>query len=237
MLGIGVVFVPLAFVISLLQSLLVHGTDILGVETGSGPSGLLGVLVLAIGTALTLLGLGLAQAATARALVEVDQGRPVGPLRAYLLAVDSIRPLLAALVIAATAISLLVGSIYLIPITVWLAGRWALIAPSIELEGLGALAGLRRSRLLVRGAWLKVASLIVVGAALAIAVGPIVGALLILATSAPFWLVNVIAGLIYTVTMPLVAITTAYVYFDRRVADELAEPAPTELPGEIELSS
>jgi hypothetical protein len=237
MLGIGVVFVPLAFVISLLQSLLVHGTDILGVETGSGPSGLLGVLVLAIGTALTLLGLGLAQAATARALVEVDQGRPVGPLRAYLLAVDSIRPLLAAQVIAATAISLLVGSIYLIPITVWLAGRWALIAPSIELEGLGALAGLRRSRLLVRGAWLKVASLIVVGAALAIAVGPIVGALLILATSAPFWLVNVIAGLIYTVTMPLVAITTAYVYFDRRVADELAEPAPTELPGEIELSS
>jgi hypothetical protein len=231
------VFVPLAFVISLLQSLLVHGTDILGVETGSGPSGLLGVLVLAIGTALTLLGLGLAQAATARALVEVDQGRPVGPLRAYLLAVDSIRPLLAALVIAATAISLLVGSIYLIPIAVWLAGRWALIAPSIELEGLGALAGLRRSRLLVRGAWLKVASLIVVGAALAIAVGPIVGALLILATSAPFWLVNVIAGLIYTVTMPLVAITTAYVYFDRRVADELAEPAPTELPGEIELSS
>jgi hypothetical protein len=237
MLGIGVVFVPLAFMISLLQSLLVHGTDILGVETGSGPSGLLGVLVLAIGTALTLLGLGLAQAATARALVEVDQGRPVGPLRAYLLAVDSIRPLLAALVIAATAISLLVGSIYLIPIAVWLAGRWALIAPSIELEGLGALAGLRRSRLLVRGAWLKVASLIVVGAALAIAVGPIVGALLILATSAPFWLVNVIAGLIYTVTMPLVAITTAYVYFDRRVADELAEPAPTELPGEIELSS
>jgi len=237
MLGIGVVFVPLAFVISLLQSLLVHGTDILGVETGSGPSGLLGVLVLAIGTALTLLGLGLAQAATARALVEVDQGRPVGPLRAYLLAVDSIRPLLAALVIAATAISLLVGSIYLIPIAVWLAGRWALIAPSIELEGLGALAGLRRSRLLVRGAWLKVASLIVVGAALALAVGPIVGALLILATSAPFWLANVIAGLIYTVTMPLVAITTAYVYFDRRVADELAEPASTtQLPAEIELS-
>ena len=103
-----------------------------------------------------------------------------------------------------------------------MAGRWALIAPSIELEQLGALAGLRRSGLLVQGAWLKVASLIVVGAALAFAVGPIVGALMILATSAPFWLVNVVAGLIYTVTMPLVAIMTAYVYFDRRVADELA---------------
>jgi hypothetical protein len=236
MLGIGVLFVPISLLMTLLQALLVRGTDVLGVETGSGPSGLLGFFVLAIGTALTLLGLGLAQAATARALVEVDRGRPVGPLRAYRLAVDSIRPLLGALVIAATVVSLLVSSLYLIPIAVWLAGRWALIAPSIELERLGALAGLRRSRLLVRGAWLKVASLIVVGAALAIAAGPVIGAVLILATSAPFWLVNVIAGLIYTVTMPLVAITTAYVYFDRRVADELAEPARPELPAEIELS-
>ena len=222
MLGIGILFIPIGLLIALLQSLLVHGTDILGVETGSGPGGLLGFFVLAIGTALTLLGLGLAQAATARALVEVDRGRPVGPLRAYVLAADSIRPLLGALVIAATVVSLLVGSIYLIPIAVWLAGRWALIAPSIELEQLGALAGLRRSRLLVRGAWLKVASLIVVGAALAIAVGPIVGALLILATNAPFWLVNVVAGLIYAVTMPLVAITTTYVDFDRRVTDSSA---------------
>jgi hypothetical protein len=237
MLGIGVLFIPISLVTAFLQALLVHGTDILGVETGSGPGGLLGLFVLAIGTALTLLGLGLAQAATARALVEVDRGRAVGPLRAYVLAADSIRPLLGALVIAATVVSLLVGSIYLIPIAVWLAGRWALIAPSIELEQLGALAGLRRSRLLVRGAWLKVASLIVVGAALAIAVGPIVGAVLILATNAPFWLVNVVAGLIYAVTMPLVAITTTYVYFDRRVADALAEPASSELPAEIELSA
>jgi len=237
MLGIGVLFIPIELLTALLQALVVHGTDILGVETGSRAGGLLGFLVLAIGTALTLLALGVVQAATARALVELDQGRPVGPLRAYLLAADAIRPLLGALLVATVAVSLLVSSIYLIPVAVWLAGRWALIAPSIELERLGALAGLRRSRLLVRGAWLKVASLIVVGAALALAVGPIVGALLILATSAPFWLANVIAGLIYTVTMPLVAITTAYVYFDRRVADELAEPASTtQLPAEIELS-
>ena len=52
--------------------------------------------------------------------------------------------------------------------------------------------------------------------------GPLIGALLILVTSAPFWLVNIVAGLIYAVAMPLVAITTAYVYFDRRVALELA---------------
>ena len=78
-----------------------------------------------------------------------------------------------------------------------------------------------------------------VGAALSIAVGPIVGAALILATRrAVLARQRRSRALIYSVTMPLVAITTAYVYFDRRVADELAgEDAPTELPAEIEFSS
>ena len=118
-----------------------------------------------------------------------------------------------------------------------MAGRWALIAPSIELEHLGAVEGLRRSGRLVRGKWFKVASLIVVGAALAIVAGPLIGALLIFGTSLPFWLVNIVAGIVYVVTMPLVAITTAYVYFDRRVALELAdEQKPSALPAEIEYS-
>jgi hypothetical protein len=223
--------------VALLQTLVLHGTSILGVETGAESDGLLAFFVLAIGTALTLLGLGLVQAATARALVEVDRGREVGPVRAYVLAGDSLLPLLAALVIAAAVVSLLASSIYLIPIAVWLAGRWALIAPSIELEALSAVGGLRRSGRLVRGRWLKVASLIVVGGALALVVGPIVGVLLIVGTDAPFWLVNLVAGVLYALTMPLVAVTTAYVYFDRRVATELADGrAPVELPAEIELS-
>ena len=54
-------------------------------------------------------------------------------------------------------------------------------------------------------------------------VGPFMGALLILGTDAPFWLVNVVAGVVYAVTMPFVALTTAYVYFDARVRSELAD--------------
>jgi hypothetical protein len=235
--GIGVLFIPIALLVSLLQTVLLHGTSILGLETGAEGNGVLAFFVLAIGTALTLLGLGLVQAATARALVEVDHGRAVGPVQAYRLAADSTRPLLGALVLASVVISLLASSIYLIPLGIWLAGRWALIAPSIELEALSAFEGLRRSGRLVRGKWLKVASLIVIGAALAVAIGPIVGALLILGTDAPLWLVNVIAGVVYALTMPLVAITTTYVYSDRRVDVELGgEHAPAKLPAEIELS-
>ena len=235
--GIGILFIPISLLVSLLQTLALHGASVLGVESGAEANGLVAFAVLAIGTALTLLGLGLVQAATAGALVEIDQSRPIGPLRAYRLAGDSLWPLLGALLIASTAVSLLASSVYLIPIAVWLAGRWALIAPSIELEGLSAVGGLRRSGRLVQGKWLKVASLIVIGVALAVVIGPILGALLILGTDAPFWLVNVVAGVVYSLTMPLVAITTAYVYFDRRVADELAgDREPAVLPAEIELS-
>jgi predicted membrane metal-binding protein len=99
------------------------------------------------------------------------------------------------------------------------------------------LAALRRSGRLVRRRWPKVASLIVAGGALVLVLGPLIGALLILGTSAPLWLVNVIAGAIYAVTMPFVALTTAYVYFDARVRSELADEAPAaRLPAEISLS-
>jgi hypothetical protein len=97
---------------------------------------------------------------------------------------------------------------------------------------------LRRSGRLVRGRWLKVASLIVAGGALALVAGPLLGVALILATDVPFWLVNVIAGVVYAVAMPFVGLTTAYVYFDTRTRDELeAESEPSELPAEIELST
>jgi hypothetical protein len=235
--GIGILFIPVALLVTLLQALLLRGTSVLGIESGAEGNSFLAFVVVAVGTALTLLGLGLVQAATARALVELDQGRAIGPLRAYLLARDSIRPLLGALVLAALVVSLLASSIYLLPIAIWLAGLWALIAPCIELEGLSALGGLRRSRRLVRGSWFKVTSLIVVGTAFALAIGPLIGVGLILVAGWPFWLINLVAGVIYALTMPFVAITTVYVYFDRRVAYELAgDVVVTELPAEIEIA-
>jgi hypothetical protein len=234
--GMGLVFVPILLVVSVLQALVLHATSVLGVQT-SGGNGVLAFVILAVGTSLTLLGLGIVQAATARALVEIDAGRPAGILQAYRLAAEIVVPLLGALVVAALVVSLLVSSIFLIPIAIWLAGRWCLIAPVIELEGAGALAGLRRSGRLVRGRWLKVATLIVVGGALALVAGPLIGALLILVTGAPFWLVNVISGVLYAVTMPFVAVTSVYVYFDTRARLELeGEEEDVVLPAEITLA-
>ena len=40
-----------------------------------------------------------------------------------------------ALVIAALTVLVLAGSVFLLPIAIWLTVRWALVAPAIELEG------------------------------------------------------------------------------------------------------
>ena len=234
--GLGVLFVPIGLVIALLQWLLLHSTSVLGVEAGHGSSGAVAFAALALGTAFTLLGLGLVQAATATALVELDADRHVGPVRAYRLSLVRLGSLFKALLVAVAVVSLLTSSLYLLPIAIWLAGLWALVAPVVELERVGSLAALRRSRRLVSGQWLKATTLVVAGGGLVLLLGPLVGALLILGTSAPLWLVNVIAGAIYALAMPFVALTTAYLYFDCRVRDELriAEEGDR-LPAEIVL--
>jgi hypothetical protein len=236
--GIGAVLLPISLLVGLLQLLVLHATSILGVQTGGESSGLVAFFVLAIATALTLLGFWIVMAATTRALVELDSDRPIGVVRAYRLTAGSIRALFGALVVASLVISLLLSSIFLFPVGVWLAGRWALLVPALEIEHVSSLRALGRSRRLVRGRWLKVASLIVAGGALALLVGPVVGVLLILLTHAPFWLANVVAGVLYAVTMPLVALTTVYVYFDARVREGAGlDDEPARLPADVEFST
>jgi hypothetical protein len=236
-LGIGVLFIPLGALISVAQALLLGGFGLLGVDTTGESAGGLVLLVVALGTTLALLGLALVQAATACALVEIDSGRPIGPIRAYRMAVEKIRPLLGGLLFAVVVWVVLTATTVLSPIAVWLAVRWMLLAQVVELEDRAAFAALGRSSALVRGHWLRVASLVGAGAVLVLAIGPLVGAILILLTDAPLALLNVVAGIVYALAMPFVALTATYVYFDVRTRAEL-EPreAPAELPAEIELS-
>jgi hypothetical protein len=237
-LGIGLLLIPFGIVIALLQWLLLRLIDLLGVVTGQG-AGTFAILALWIGMTLTLLGLGLVQAATACALVELDNGRRIGPLGAYRLALRRLGPLLRAIGIFVIGWLLLTASTFLIPVALWLAVRWCLLAPAAELEDLKGLAAVRRSGALVRGRWIRVASLVGVSAAVALAAGPLLGVALIFTTSMPFVLLNIVAGVVYTLLLPFVALVTAYVYFDARVHGEL-EPAlknPAELPAEADLGA
>jgi hypothetical protein len=55
-------------------------------------------------------------------------------------------------------------------------------------------------------------------------------------THAPLALLNIVAGIVYALAMPFVALTTSYAYLDARVREELEpEPEATTLPAEIAL--
>jgi hypothetical protein len=237
LLGLGLLLIPISFVITLVQWVLIGGLDLAG-SVGGEAASLLAFVAVVVGAAFTLLGLGLVQAATACALVEVDADREVGPVDAYRLALRRVRPLLGAIGIFVLAWVLLSSTVVLVPVAVWLAVRWALAAPVVELEDQRAYASLRRSGELVRGRWLRVGSLVGVSAVLAIFAGPLLGALLIVFTDTPFALLNIVAGIVYALAMPFVALVTAYVYFDARTHAEL-EPAEkvSELPAEIQLTT
>ncbi|HST17313.1 MAG TPA: hypothetical protein VLK36_06565 [Gaiellaceae bacterium] len=237
-LGIGLLFIPLGAVISMIQAIVLGGFGLLGIDTTGETAGALLFVVVLIGTTLALLGVGLVQAATICALVEIDEGRPVGPVDAYRTALRRTRPLLGGLGIAAATILLLNLTAVLIPVAIWLTVRWLLLAQVVELEDVSAVDGLRRSWQLVRGHWLRVASLVGVGALITLAAGPLLGTLLIFLTNAPLSLLNVFAGIVYALAMPFVALTAAYVYFDVRARHELEpERAPEVLPAEISLTA
>jgi hypothetical protein len=234
--GIGLVTIPISIVISLLQTGVVHASGI-GLDADGESGGVLVLLALGIGIVLTLLGLALVQAASARAIAEIDAGRSVGVVGAYRMTLDGVRPLVGALAVAVAIAGALWLTVFLIPVAIWLIVRWALLVPAVELEERSALDALRRSGSLVRLQWLKVGTLVVVAAATAIVTGPFLGALLLLFVDLPFALVNVVAALLYAVAMPFVGVTTTYVYYDTLARERLAEssPAPTELPAEVTL--
>ena len=193
------------------------------------------LLVTAIGTMVALLGFALVQAATACALVELDAGRPIGPMRAYRVALARTRPLLGALGIAVLAWVLLDATVALVPSrSGWRCARCCSLSPSCSRNG-------RRSAASVAASSSSAAA----GSAsphwsasersLTIAAGPLLGALLIFATDAPLALLNIVAGVFYALAMPFVALTTAYVYFDARVKFALAPRDEPVLPAEIEI--
>jgi hypothetical protein len=235
--AIGVLLIPVTFVITALQWLLYRATDLLATMTGQG-AGTFAYLALVIGTTLAFVGFGLVQAATTCALVEIDAGRPVDAVHAYRLAARRLRPLLGGLAVLVAVAVTLSTTMVLLPVAAWLVVRWSLLAQVVELEGLAARPALRRSAQLVRGRWLRVASLVGLGGALALAAGPLAGALLIFVSNSSLALLNLLAGVVYAIALPFVALVTSYVYFDTRVREEL-EPREerAELPAEIELAT
>jgi hypothetical protein len=236
-LGLGLLLIPITFVTAFLQWLALEGLDVFDFVTTGEVAGGSAFLALVIGTTLALLSLGLVQAAAACALLALDAERPVNAVTAYADAFRRIRPLLGSSAVFVLVWIVLTTTIVLIPVAIWLAIRWCLLAPVAALEEDRARGVLHRSRELVRRRWLKTASLVGLSAAISLSLGPLLGALLIFVVDAPLALLNLVAGVVYAAALPFVGLVTAYVYFDARTRLELEPVADErELPAEIELS-
>jgi hypothetical protein len=235
-LGLGILFIPLGMVISLVQAAVLGGFGLVGVDTSGESAGAIVLFITALGISLALFGLALLQGATTCALVRIDQGASIGPVEAYRLTLAKGRELFGSVSTAVISALILIGTGFLIPVAAWLAVRWSFLAQTIVLEDAPAFASLRQSGRLVRHRWFRVALLVGIGALLALVTGPFIGALLILVTDAPLALMNVLAGIVYALAMPFVALVTTYLYFDARVREELPkERDPDELPAEIAI--
>ena len=232
-LGLGVLLIPVVVAITALQWLLLQIADAFGSVTGD-LAGLVTYLSLVIGLLLTLGAFGVVQTATARALVELDGERDVSAPDAYRFALRRLRPLLATVAIVSLIWVALTTTGFLIPIAIWLAVRWSLLAPVVELDDLSRRAALRRSGELVHGHWIRVGSLVGLSTAIALVAGPLLGTILIFASNSSLALLNLVAGVVYAFTLPYVAIVTSFVYMDVRTRRELeVEEAVDELPAEI----
>jgi hypothetical protein len=189
-------------------------------------------LAFGLGLVFTLLGFAVVQAATARAIVEIDANRPVSALSAYRSVLRRVRPLAIALAIAVAVGLLLDLSIVLIPVSVFVIVRWSLLGVVVGVEGDPEPGVLRRSAALTRKHWWRTASVALGVTGLALLTGPALGVLVLLFTGAAFDFVNLIAALVYVAALPFAAVVVTYLYFDLRVREETAtaqEPAPGEL--------
>ena len=219
-----------------MQAAVLGGFGLVGVDVSGESAGAIVLFVTALGVSLALFGLALLQGATSCALVRIDAGEPIGPVEAYRLTLAKGRALFGSVSMAVLSGLALAATGFLIPVAAWLAVRWSFLAQTIMLEDTPALGSLRRSGRLVHHRWLRVAFLVGIGALLALLAGPFIGALLILLTDAPLALMNVLAGIVYALAMPFVALVTTYLYFDARVRQELpTEGDPDELPAEIAI--
>lgn len=222
-LGIGLLFIPLGVIIALVQFLIfrVAGLSDL-VDTVGATNAFVVVPALSLGLLLTLLGLTIAQAVSALAMAELDEGRTITAMGAYRLVRRKVAPLVTALLKAALFVALLSLTVVGLPLAIWFLVRWSLLAQVVALEDHPSRGALRRSAQIVRRHWPRTASVALLVAGVGLALGPFIGTLMLLLTSASFNVVNLVAGLIYVFTLPFVAVVTTYLYFDLIVREALA---------------
>ena len=220
-LGIGLLFIPIGLLVTLLQWLLFKVTALAPLVDEAGErNAWVAIMAFALGLVFTLLGLAVVQAATARAMVEIEAGRPVTPLSAYRSVLRRPKRLVVALAVVVVVQVVLDLTVVLIPVAIFLLVRWSLLGVVVGVRDEAGRGILRRSAALTRGHWWRTATIALGLVGLALLAGPAVGVLVLLFTGAAFDLVNLIAAVVYVAALPFAAVTVTYLFHDLRARQE-----------------
>jgi hypothetical protein len=210
------------------QWLLVRAANL---EALAGPDGDQNAWVIAavllVGEVISLLAYFSVLAAVSGVLDDLAQGQLPSLRAAYGRVAAALRPLTG----VAGRIVLVVGLLLLLVVTAPLAlvyaVRRAFAVPAVAIEKGSARVALRRSRQLVRGRWWPVALLLTIVVGFGAVSGPLVGVVLLLVFGGlSFALVNIIAGLVYAVAIPFVALVMSYLFFDLKMREPVVEEVP-----------
>jgi hypothetical protein len=210
MVWVGLVYIPVAFVTSLIQlgvqqlPFVDHLLDLAGAH--SGLAFLFAVFVGGLGN---LLAFVYVSAVVARVL----EGEGWDRRRWFGIDAATFKHLLATVVRGALIVVALLVSIVGIPWAIRQLVRYQLVPQVVALEQATGKAALARSTALVRGRWWWTAGVIAVLQAVIWIAGLGTSVLiLVLATSIPLWLFSVLSALILVVLVPVGAAAMAYVY-------------------------
>jgi hypothetical protein len=233
-LGIGLLFIPIGVLTGAVQYDLfrIGGLHALFDELGSH-NAIVAFLALGLGVVLTIFGLVIVQAATAVAVVALDEGRQITARAAYRQVIPRLPRLLLSLFFAALVVILLGLTVFGAVVGAVLIVFWSMLAYVVMLEASPSRRPLLRSARLVRHHWWRTASVTAFVTGVALLLGPLAGTILLFITSASFNIVNLVSAVIYVATLPFAAITTTYLYFDLDLREHLeATSAPDVLPAE-----
>lgn len=155
--------------------------------------------------------------ATIAAVRMLDAGRPVSFGLAQRAALRRAPTVLIARLVTLSAIAALALSLVGFPLAIWLAVRWYFVEQAALLDGAWHWNAIRSSALAVSGQWFRACRLVLGFALFGMFAGPLAAFALLLGTGWNPALVNVLAGVFHTATLPFTAIGLCLAYRDLQV--------------------
>jgi hypothetical protein len=213
--GIGAVFIPVSLVAGAVQWFLFHLTGLASLVGLDGPKGAgTAALALFIGDIGGAFAAAAVTGAVSAALNELDAGRSINALRAYVLAGRNARALGGATAMQVVLMVLLLLTVIGIPFAVYYFIRTSLFAQECVLGEHSAVGSLRASARLTRRHWWRTFGITALIDAIAILSGPLLGVLILLLTSRSLTFIDITGSIVYALTSPLAATALTLYYFD-----------------------